>query len=562
MKKLYILVFTAVFLLYPLKTLQPKVGNYLSPHQPTQKISHLTLEEKIGQMLMVGIEGTALTPKTQKMIQDLKLGSIIIYSHNVQSPTQLQSFILETQRIAKENTQTPLFVAVDQEGGSVARIRKNAFVLPSAMAIGATGSPKLSFLAGKLTAQNLKTMGINMNLAPVLDVNTNDENSVIGVRAYSDNPDLVAQLGMWYIEGLQSQNVAATAKHFPGHGETTLDSHFAIPTLKKDLTYLEDFHLVPFRKSIANGLDAIMTAHISVPALDPSGLPATFSYNLLTNVLREKMHFEGVIITDDLEMKAIQNEFDVGQAALKAIHAGSDIVMVGWTHEKKYQVYQTLLHAVQTGKLSEERVNESVGRILALKQKRGLSKTNRLPASLESYEDLQSELMKTISKKAVTVIQNKNNLLPVSEQDSRRVLLVSPLWTFSKEIKYYNPKIKSFKIPYQTTLKQNETILNALIEKSKHVDLLLFGITHASHVSILKGLPLEVQKKTVAISFESPYVFKTLQNVGTWVCAYDLKPELLNATAQVITGVIRPRGKLPITFTPREKEPKTTVAHK
>src|SRR3989338_834291 len=187
---------------------------------------------------MVGVKGTTATSETQRLVKELKLGGIILYSHNVKDSSQIKNLVSDIQR----EQPIPLFMAVDQEGGSVVRIRQNTQVLPSAMDIGATQSSQLAFLSGKLTAQELRSLGINMNLAPVLDINTNEYNTIIGVRSFGQNPELVSQMGMWYIEGLQSQGVAATAKHFPGHGDTMTDSHYPVPVLKSKLEELESFH--------------------------------------------------------------------------------------------------------------------------------------------------------------------------------------------------------------------------------------------------------------------------------------------------------------------------------
>ena len=512
-------------------------------------IRRMTLEEKVGQLLMVGVKGTTATSETQRLVKELKLGSIILYSHNVKDSSQIKNLVSDIQR----EQPIPLFMAVDQEGGSVVRIRQNTQVLPSAMAIGATQSSQLAFLSGKLTAQELRSLGINMNLAPVLDINTNEYNTIIGVRSFGQNPELVSQMGMWYIEGLQSQGVAATAKHFPGHGDTMTDSHYAVPVLKSKLEELESFHLVPFRRAIENGLDAIMTAHISIPALDPSGLPATFSYNLLTNVLRKKLHFEGVILTDDLEMKSIQQGYDIGTAALKAVLAGADIVMISWSHPKKYHVYQTLLEAAKSGSLSSEILDASVKRILKLKIKRGLLGPHRESAG--PVEELSTpsvqRLAQQIANHAVTVVFNKNNTLPLQEEDHRRVLLVTPLPRFYHNMKFFHERVTPYFISPRPTVEQLKIAVSEIQAQKGKYDLILFGITHSSQLSLINQLQETTQKPTVVVSFNSPYYVRKLGAISSYVCSYGTEKELLQATAQVISGVIPSQGKLPVTLDDR-----------
>ncbi len=509
-----------------------------------EAVRHMTLEEKVGQLLMVGVKGTTVTSETQRLVRDLKLGGVILYSHNVKDSLQIKNLVSDIQ----QGQPIPLFIAVDQEGGSVVRIRQNMQVLPSAMAIGATQSPQFAFLSGKLTGQELRSLGINMNLAPVLDINTSEYNQVIGVRSFGENPELVSQMGMWYIEGLQSQGVAATAKHFPGHGDTTTDSHYAVPVLNSRLEELESFHLVPFRRTIENGLDAVMTAHISIPALDPSGLPATFSYNLLTNVLRKKLHFEGVILTDDLEMKSIQQDYDIGAAALKSILAGSDMVMVSWSHAKKYRIFQTLLEAAKSGKLSQDVLDASVKRILKLKLKRGLMEPRRTPADTveEAPAPSAQRLAQQIANHAVTVVFNKNNTLPLQEEDSRRVLLVTSLPRFYHTLKFFHEQVTPYFISPRPTVEQLQTATSEISAQKDKYDLILFGITHSSQLGLVNHVQEATQKSTVVVSFNSPYYVRKLGNISSYICSYGMEKELLQATAQVISGVIPSQGKLPI----------------
>ncbi len=514
----------------------------------------MTPEEKIGQLLMVGIRGKRLTPGTEQLIKKLKLGGVIFYAHNIDDPVQLRQFTSAIQRVASldhGDQGIPLFISVDQEGGSVARIRKGVHSFPPPMAIGATGSLQLSYMVGKMMALDLSAMGINMNLAPVLDVNTEQENQLIGIRSFGGDPELVAQMGMWYIEGLQSRGVVATAKHFPGHGSTAVDSHYAIPAIQTELSDLEKFHLIPFKKAMENGLDALMTAHLSVLAIDPSGLPATFSYNLLTQVVRKKMNYQGLIVTDDLEMKSIRNKYGVGEAALKAILAGSDIVMVSWTDEKKTEVFKTLLTAYREGKLTEKRLNESVRRILRLKYQRGFFDAVREPASIDPKwltHSAHQKLLSQIAAKAITMVFNKG-ALPLQEEDPRKLLLVTPFNLFYEELKFYHEELSSLKIPNRPTVSEIETIVSNLTERQKEVDLLMIGLTHRSQLPLVQKLSQNIKKPIVVISFESPYLIheiKKISEISAFLCSYGTQPELVRATAEALVGIIHPTGKSPL----------------
>ncbi|MEK7790224.1 MAG: beta-N-acetylhexosaminidase [Deltaproteobacteria bacterium] len=515
------------------------------------RLSRMTPEEKIGQLLMVGIRGKRLTPGTERLIKKLKLGGVIFYAHNIDDPVQLRQFTSAIQHVASLDHRIPLFISVDQEGGSVARIRKGVYSFPPPMAIGATGSLQLSYMVGKMMALDLSAMGINMNLAPVLDVNTEQENQLIGIRSFGGDPELVAQMGMWYIEGLQSRGVVATAKHFPGHGNTAVDSHYAIPAIQTGLSDLEKFHLLPFKKAMENGLDALMTAHLSVPAIDPSGLPATFSYNLLTEVVRKKMNYQGLIVTDDLEMKSIRNRYGVGEAALKAILAGSDVVMVSWTDEKKTEVFNALLTAYREGKLTEERLNESVRRILKLKYQRGFFDAVREPASLNPKwltHSAHQKLLSQIAAKAITMVFNKG-VLPLKEEDPRKVLLATPFNLFYEELKFYHEDLSSLKIPNRPTISEIETIVSNITELKNEIDLLMIGLTHRSQLPLVQRLSQNIKKPIVVISFESPYLIheiKKISEISAFLCSYGTQPELVRATAESLVGIIHPTGKSPV----------------
>ena len=246
------------------------------------------------------------------------------------------------------------------------RLKEGATVLPGNMALGATDSTELAERAGGITAVELAAVGVNLNFAPVMDVNNNPRNPVIDRRSFGESPELVSRLGVPYIRGLQRNGVLATAKHFPGHGDTTVDSHFDLPTVNHDLDRIHALELQPFRAAIDADVAAIMTAHIVYPAFDPDR-PATLSPTILTNLLREELGFDGLLITDDMEMKAIDDRYQSGEAAVMAIEAGADIVMVLWTPTKQNEVFDALLSAVNSGRISQARLDQSVERILKSK---------------------------------------------------------------------------------------------------------------------------------------------------------------------------------------------------
>ena len=291
-------------------------------------VGRMSLEEKIGQLFIVGIGGREVGQIPKAHITKRFVGGIILYEKNIEIPEQVAALTTELQQLAQQTPHgIPLFIAIDQEGGKVSRLQKGATVFPGNMALGATQSQLLAQKAGEITGIELEVLGINLNLAPVLDVNTNPKNPAIGVRSYGESPQLVSQLGAAYIRGIQKQGVLATAKHFPGHGDTNADSYKKLPLVTHDKKRINTVDLAPFREAINADVVAIMSAHILYPGLD-NKMPATLSHTIMTKLLRKELGFEGLIITDDLEMKAIEEQYEIGQAAVLAIQAGADMLLI------------------------------------------------------------------------------------------------------------------------------------------------------------------------------------------------------------------------------------------
>jgi len=357
---------------FPKKSAQQQQNNNAGEQQEKpdpikEQLDSLTLEEKIGQMVMVGIEGNVLGDDARQMIQQHHVGGIILFKRNIDNPVQTLSLINELKKINSAN-KIPLFLSVDEEGGRVSRMPEQLKKLPSSRRIGEINDNKLSFEIGRLLGQELKAFGFNMDFAPVLDINSDPNNPVIGDRSFGTTPDLVSRLGIQTMKGIQSQNVISVVKHFPGHGDTSVDSHIGLPSVYHDYERLKNFELIPFANAVKNKADAVMIAHILLPNIDPEH-PASLSRAVITDVLRKDLNFQGIVITDDLTMGAITNNYDLGEAAVKAVTAGGDIVLVCHSLEMEMQVINALTNAVEAGQISTERIDESVYRILKLKQK-------------------------------------------------------------------------------------------------------------------------------------------------------------------------------------------------
>jgi len=272
------------------------------------------------------------------------------------------------KKALNEGNKLPILISTDQEGGRISRLPSRATKFPSNLIIGKKNSATLSYQIGSILGTEMKAYGFNMDFAPVLDVVTNPQNTVIGDRSFGSNPDLVSTLGVATMKGISSSGVIPVVKHFPGHGDTSVDSHQELPVSNATLPHLHSFELLPFVKAIQNGASVVMMAHIKFPNVDPSGLPASLSEVFISDILRNELGFTGVVITDDLHMEAITKHYSVGDAAIKAVQAGADVVLVCHSLDEQEQAMNALVNAVKTGQISEERINESIKRIAMLKQ--------------------------------------------------------------------------------------------------------------------------------------------------------------------------------------------------
>lgn len=332
-------------------------------------IENMTIEEKIGQLIIGGFSGTSMTEEIQLLINTYKIGGFILFAPNLETPDQSLS-LLNSIKQENEKNNIPLFLSVDQEGGRVTRLPGLNSLLTNDE-IGQMNDETYAYEFGALLGKQLHTFGFNVNFAPVLDVNNNPNNPVIGDRSFGDKPEIVQKLGVQTMQGMQQEGVIPVVKHFPGHGDTDLDSHETLPIINKTFDQLMEMEIVPFKEAINSKADMVMTAHILLPELE-SEFPATMSKEIITGILREELMFNGVVITDDMTMGAITNNYEIDEAAVTAIKAGVDIVLIAHGFDNIVETYERILEAVQMGEISEKRIDKSVARILLLKNKYNL----------------------------------------------------------------------------------------------------------------------------------------------------------------------------------------------
>jgi len=327
------------------------------------------LNEKIGQMMVTGFEGTRLNPQIEDLIVKHHIGGVILFERNFETPEQLTRLIADMQKLALATPPfAPLFISVDQEGGRVSRLGPPFTRFPDPCCLGIARSESLAERFGLALGREMRAVGINMDYAPVLDINTNPDNPIIGKRAFSDEPDWASRLGVAFMRGFQEAGVLAVGKHFPGHGDTSQDSHLTLPHVDRDGATLENVELQPFRSAIQNGLDVIMTAHVIYKVWDEK-LPATFSVPILQKILREKLGFKGLIISDDLEMKAVEDHIPFESFATLGTQAGIDLFLICHDTKKVKIFLEQMERDVETGRIPVSVIDRSVQRILVIKNK-------------------------------------------------------------------------------------------------------------------------------------------------------------------------------------------------
>ncbi|KRG14874.1 beta-N-acetylhexosaminidase [Lederbergia galactosidilytica] len=360
------------------------------------QLKAMNIREKIGQMIFAGTDGVELDAGTKELITHHQVGGFIFFAANLLDTKQMITLLNDIKR---ENVQNPfpLFLGVDQEGGRISRFPDNMMTLPTNEEIGMLNDVAFSYEVGQVLGDQVKAFGFNLDFAPVLDVNSNPNNPVINDRSFGSDPQLVSRLGIETMKGIQSQQIISVIKHFPGHGDTEVDSHLDLPIIEKSVKEMEQIELLPFYKAIHDGADMVMVAHILLPEIDPT-YPSSMSKKVITNLLRDRLDFTGVVVTDDMTMKAITNHYEMGEAAVQSVKAGSDVILIAHEYDNVKNVIEALVQAVETGELSEERIDESVRRILQLKKKYNLEDQPVEKVDVESLNHSIEEVLEKYSE--------------------------------------------------------------------------------------------------------------------------------------------------------------------
>ncbi len=519
-------------------------------------LKSLDLRQKAAQMVMVRSFGHYLHPRSPDYLEllsevrDLEVGGLVVFSSSLESLPRL------LDRLQQEAA-LPLLVAADLERGMAFRVKEGTVPLPYAMAIGATRSEEMARFTGEVTAREGRALGIHWALAPVADVNVNPANPVIHIRSYGEDPELVSRLSAAFIRGAHDGGMMATAKHFPGHGDTTVDSHLALPTVAADLDRLEAVELAPFRRAIEAGVDSVMTGHLAVPALDDSSAPATLSPAILDGLLRRRMGFDGLIVTDAMEMKGVGGVW-AGAAAVAAVKAGADMVLL--PPDARVAI-QSLVRAVEEGELSEARLDASVRRILEAKARLGLHRGRRVDAGAvaEQVADPQDvEKAMAAARASITVVRNRGDVLPLRAEEPLRLLHVTLSSSFLGA--RFGGLPKDPLAGRGVAVTRHDVGPDASPETIDEIAAAAAGATHIvvasalrsavvkpSHARLLERLAA-IGPPVVFISFGSPYLLAEIPDVAVYVCTYGTAASSLHAALGALFGEYPVRGKLPVSL--------------
>lgn len=522
--------------------------------------SDLTLEQKVGQMFICGFN--ALTPDEHAkiLIEQYQVGGICYFRRNVNTLPQLAELSKSLQELAARSQEIPLLISIDQEGGMVARIDHEGISrIPGNMALGAAGSEEDSYKVAQIGARELRSLGVNMNFAPCLDVNNNPRNPVIGVRSFGEDPKTVAKLGTAAIRGYQEEGVSATAKHFPGHGDTSVDSHLGRASVPHDIERLNNVELYPFVEAIQSGVDAIMTAHVSFPAIEPSDLPATLSRSVLTGLLREKMGFEGLIVTDCLEMHAISKEYGIPEGAIRAIEAGADCVLVSHRLSEQTAAITAVIEAVKSGRLSMDLIDAAVERILALK-KRNAKLAEDLPVyPIGEVTDETQQYLAELAGRGITLVKDEGQLPLQAEQavaviwpELLHATQVDEAWSKSYTL---GDALRSYGVPAEDlrvgTDMSDEEVEQAVKAAQGYKQIVVATYTSESHLpagqqKLVSRLAELQDVSLVVVATRNPYDLNDLPPIPTYLCSYENTPYYMDAAAGVLIGKVKPGGHLPV----------------
>ncbi len=531
----------------------------------------LSLRDKVAQLIIVPIYGEPANTRSAEfrkyvhLVRDLHVGGVIVTGHSLNGgirnaePYAMAALLNRLQKMAR----TPLFVGADFERGASMRVNSTT-AWPYSMAFGAAQDLAAVTQEGADTARDARAMGVNWLFAPVADVNNNPDNPIINIRSFGENPEQVASFVEAYIAGAHSDRknpVLVTAKHFPGHGDTTEDSHLALPRLDANRDRIEAVELVPFKKAIETGVDAVMTAHLNVPALEPDNIPATVSSKIITGVLRDELGFHGLVVTDAMDMQGLAAMFDSGEASVRAIEAGADVLLMP---KRPEDAIRAVVAAVQKGRISRRRLDESVDRVLAAKLRLGLR--NKRLVNLEAIADVvdspeAGDMAQQVADHAVTLVKDSQDSLPLRHPESTCLIAMTEGRRSQQGIRLVEEVKK--RAPAMMTAIVDPTMSKSDLDQVSQKTAGCSEIVAAAYVTVaayrgnvalageypdfLNGL-IAGKAPVMLAALGNPYLVRNFPNVSAYVTTFSPTTTSEIALAKALFGEIPISGHLPVTI--------------
>lgn len=534
----------------------------LSSSWVDETLSRMTLEEKVAQLVFERADGGYLSADDERwtyyerLVRERKIGGFVFFAGDV------YEYVMQINKL-QAASDVPLLIASDFEFGTAMRVRR-ATLFPRAMLVGATRNPRYAYEMGKVIAREARALGVHQDYAPVVDVNNNPMNPVINTRSFGEDPQLVSEMAAAFTRGLQEGGVIATAKHFPGHGDTDVDSHLDMPVLPFPKERLDSLELVGFRRAVDAGVMSMMIAHLSVPAYDTTaGLPATLSRPIITDLLQNQLGFKGLIVTDAMTMQGVTKAFSTAEAAVRSVKAGTDLVLLPPDMDV---AIDAIVGAVRRGEITEERINASVRKLLALKHSLGLVENRFVdPNAVASIVGCAEHrrLAKQIARDGITVVKNDNNVLPLQKNNLKKIVgiafgdLEDPTTGA-----YFRSLVRSRVQRYEDLRvdnRSNKIEYDSVLARAATGDILLIHMYVATRSEMMTGFfkpqqaeflnnLIKLNKPTVVVSFGNPYLLSAFPSVQAYLAGYSQADVVVEAAVEAIFGEIDTKGKLPITI--------------
>lgn len=528
----------------------------------------MTIEEKVGQLFVARVYGTtadttdpdAVTRNNEELgvsnatelVAAFHVGGIVYFGENVTTPVALAEFGNAVQHaVGTQRVPIPVLTSIDQEQGNVVRVGPPATQFPGSMALGAGRSREDATTAARVTGDELRAMGVFQDYAPVADVNVNPENPVIGVRSFSSKPALVASMVTAQLRGYRAAGIAATAKHFPGHGDTSIDSHTGLPVITHDRQRLRKVDLRPFRAAIAAGVDSIMTAHIEVPDLDPSGDPATLSKTIVTGLLRNRLGFDGVVVTDSLRMEGVRTKYGDERVPVLAILAGVDQLL---DPPSLPTAYAAVLSAVGSGEITVARLDQSVRRILRLKASLGLTSVDaavvdasRIGPTVGTPERLAAAA--AVTDRTTTVIRDVPRRIPMAGLDGSRALVTGWGQTATAGLADSLRSRGADVTVVETGIDPDAAAIASAVGAAAGMNLVIaatYDVSVHSRQTALVDALMAAGAPVLVAAVGTPYDIAKFPDVPTFVATYSYQPVAMESLVRVLAGEIMPAGRLPV----------------